>query len=233
MAARRILIVEDEPKTAETLRLYLAHAGFEVTVVHDGRRGLAEAQSGRHDLVVLDLMLPGLDGLQICRALRADRSVPIVMLTARSTEGDRVLGLDLGADDYVGKPFSPREVVARVRAVLRRSGKGQAPGAERYRFAGLTVDAGTREVTVRGRPVALTPTEFALLRAFVRFPQRVFTRDELIERALGEDFDGSDRTVDAHVMNLRRKIEVDRDRPEFIQTVFGVGYKFTGERDAP
>jgi len=231
MTERRILVVEDEPKTAETVRLYLAHAGFTVTVVHDGRRGLAEARAGRYDLVLLDLMLPGLDGLQICRALRAEQKVPIIMLTARATEGDRVLGLDLGADDYVGKPFSPREVVARVRAVLRRSGRAQAGGGGRYRFVGLTVDAGTREVAVRGKPVTLTPTEFALLRAFARFPRRVFTRDELIAAALGEDYEGNDRTIDAHVMNLRRKLELDRDHPAFIQTVFGVGYRFVGERD--
>ncbi|MDM7916961.1 MAG: response regulator transcription factor [Candidatus Eisenbacteria bacterium] len=235
---RRILVIEDDRKTAATVRLYLEHEGFETVVLHDGRRGLEEALASRYDLIVLDLMLPGVDGQRICRSIREEMEVPIVMLTARTTEEDRVRGLDIGADDYVTKPFSPRELVARVRAVLRRTDPRETPGPTRFEFPSLSVDLATREVRAGGRAVSLTPTEFAILQAFVRAPQRVFTREELIERALGPDYEGFDRTVDAHVMNLRRKIEPDRVRPTYIQTVFGVGYRFApaasagGDRDS-
>jgi DNA-binding response OmpR family regulator len=223
-------VIEDEPKTASSIRLYLEHEGFEARIVPDGRRGLEEARSGRYDLIVLDLMLPGLDGLSVCRRVREEAETPIVMLTARTTEEDRVRGLDRGADDYLPKPFSPRELVARIRAVLRRSDPRETVGPTLYEFEGLAVDLATREVRAGARPAELTPAEFDLLRVFIRSPGRVFSREELIERAFGPDYDGLDRTVDAHVMNLRRKIEPDRDRPVYIQTVFGVGYRFAGCR---
>jgi DNA-binding response OmpR family regulator len=229
---RRILVVEDDRKTAAAVKLYLEHAGFAVTAVHDGRHGLDEARESSYDLIVLDLMLPQIDGLSVCRRLRSESETPIVMLTARSTEEDRVHGLELGADDYVTKPFSPRELVARVKAVLRRTLPGETVGPTRFSFGGLSVDVERREVLVQGVPVTLTPTEFDLLLAFVRAPERVFTREELIERALGADYGAFDRTIDAHVMNLRKKIEADRLHPVFIQTVFGVGYKFVGKSDA-
>ncbi|HEY6052101.1 MAG TPA: response regulator transcription factor [Thermoanaerobaculia bacterium] len=222
----RILIVEDEPKTAATLRLYLEHGGFEVFAAADGTEGLRLARACRPDLVVLDIMLPGLDGLAICRALRAESDVPILLLTARTTEPDRIAGLGIGADDYVTKPFSPRELVLRIRAVLRRARPAPDRSPEVLRTANVTVDVGRREATVRGRPVELPPAEFALLAAFARSPGRAFTREELVERAFGSSYEGMDRTIDAHVMRLRRKIE-DPARPPLLVTVFGVGYKLS------
>jgi DNA-binding response OmpR family regulator len=233
MTKRRVLVVEDDRKTAATVKLYLEHEGFEAIVAHDGRVGLETARETRFDLVILDLMLPGLDGLRICASLREEMDVPVIMLTAKTAEDDRIRGLNLGADDYLGKPFSPRELMARVRAVLRRADPRDTPGPRRLVFEGLVIDLDSRQVLVQGADIALTPAEFDLLSAFVRFPQRVFTRDELIEHAFGPDYDGLDRTVDAHIMNLRRKIEPDRNRPVFIQTVFGVGYRFGGRPHAP
>lgn len=229
---RCVLVVEDDRKTAATVKLYLEHEGFEAVVAHDGRAGLTAARERRFDLVVLDLMLPGVDGLRICTALREEMDVPIIMLTARTAEEDRVRGLNLGADDYLGKPFSPRELMARVRAVLRRADPRDTAGPKRLAFVGLTIDLELRQVRVNDREISLTPAEFDLLCAFARFPRRVFTRDELIEQAFGPDYEGLDRTVDAHIMNLRRKIEPDRNHPVYIQTVFGVGYRFGGAPDA-
>ena len=225
MSADRILVVEDDPRTADTIRLYLEHAGFEVETAADGKRGLALAGTGRHRLVILDRMLPGMDGDRLLKAIRRRSRVPVIMVTARSTEDDRVEGLELGADDYVAKPFSPRELVARVRTVLRRTGTG--PEDEPLlRFRDLVLDPVRFEVRVRGEAVSLTPTEFELLRILASRPGRVFSRDELLERIRSDDFDGVDRTVDAHVMNLRKKIERDRARPEYVRTVFGRGYAF-------
>jgi DNA-binding response OmpR family regulator len=175
-------------------------------------------------------MLPSLSGTQVCRALRKESHVPVVMLTARTTEDDRIEGLELGADDYVPKPFSPRELVARVRAVLRRSEHPELGGRELLRFEGLVIDLARGCVLLDGREVALTPAEFKLLAALARAPGRVFSRDDLALRALGEDFEGLDRTVDAHIMNLRRKIEPDRSAPTYVETVFGQGYRFGGVR---
>jgi DNA-binding response OmpR family regulator len=228
VAGRRVLVVEDDRKTAETVRLYLEHAGFAVSLAADGARGLAAARADRFDLVVLDIMLPGLDGLQICRALRTQPDTAVIMLTARTTEGDRILGLDLGADDYVTKPFSPRELVARVKAVLRRGRPGAPATGRRIEAGSVAIDEVTREVHVRGELVNLTPSELAILRTLVRRPGRVFTREELVEVALTDDYDGTGRTVDTHVTNLRRKIEIDRRNPALITTVFGVGYRFSG-----
>jgi DNA-binding response OmpR family regulator len=223
-ARPRILVVEDEAKTAAALRLYLEHAGFEARVAATGTQGLAEARTDAYALVLLDILLPGIDGLAICRALRSESDVPVILLTARTTESDRLEGLGLGADDYVTKPFSPREVVARVRAVLRRSRRAQDRGPAEIRTRSLVVDRATRSVLVRGRPARLTPAEFELLAALAAAPERVFTRSELAERAFGEDYAGLERTIDAHVMRLRRKIE-DPARPALVVTVFGVGYK--------
>jgi DNA-binding response OmpR family regulator len=224
-----ILVVENEQKTADTVRLYLERAGFAVTVCHDGDEGLALAETGRFDLVVLDLMLPGRHGLDVCRALRAAGSpARIIMLTARTTEDDRVRGLDLGADDYVAKPFSPRELVSRVRAVLRRD----QPGGPRLARGPLVLDPDRGGVEVQGRFVALTATELGILETLMSAPGRAFTRAQLIERARGEDADALERTVDAHVGNLRKKIEADRANPRFILTAFGVGYRFNHEIDA-
>lgn len=232
MAKSRVLVVDDDPKTVSSLRLYLEHAGFDVSVAADGRQALARARSRPPpDLVVLDLMLPHVDGLTVCRTLRGESDVPIIMLTARTTEEDRLEGLDLGADDYVPKPFSPRELVARVRAVLRRTPSG-ALDARPIRAGRLTIDPARREVKVGTRPVELTPREFRLLEVFARAPGRAFTREELVERAFGPDYEALDRTIDAHVMNLRRKIEPDPTHPIYIQTVFGVGYRFAGRRGA-
>jgi DNA-binding response OmpR family regulator len=228
--APRILIIEDDRQTSDTLRLYLEDDDFEVDVSADGREGLERALAGGYVLVVLDRMLPGLSGTQICRALRKESNVPIVMLTARTTEDDRVEGLELGADDYVPKPFSPRELVARVRAVLRRREHPELGGRELLRFEGLDIDLTRGCVLVADREVALTPAEFKLLTALARAPGRVFSRDALALRALGEEFEGLDRTVDAHIMNLRRKIEPDRSAPIYVETVFGQGYRFGGVR---
>jgi DNA-binding response OmpR family regulator len=230
---QKVLVVDDDRKTVAAIKLYLEHGGYETLCAYDGRQALIEARDGRPDLVVLDLMLPQLDGLDVCRALRAESRVPIIMLTARAAEDDKLCGLDLGADDYVTKPFSPRELVARVRAVLRRVEPQGVADKSVLRRNDIVIDFGRRAVEVRGRAVTLTPTEFKLLAALAKSPGRVFTRQELVEQALGWDYDGLDRTVDAHVMNLRRKIEPERAQPSLIVTVFGVGYKFAEDGRAP
>ena len=233
MAKSRILVVDDDPKTVASLRLYLEHAGYEVAAAADGRQALARARvAPPPDLIVLDLMLPHVDGLTVCRILRGESDVPIIMLTARTTEEDRLEGLDLGADDYVPKPFSPRELVARVRAVLRRSPASGDAGGPPIKAGRLTIDPARREVKVGTKAVELTPREFRLLETLARAPGRAFTREELVERAFGPDYEALDRTIDAHVMNLRRKIEHDPAEPVYIQTVFGVGYRFVGRRGA-
>jgi DNA-binding response OmpR family regulator len=223
--AQRILLVEDEAKTAETVRLYLERAGYEVVHAADGRSALAEARSSDYALVVLDLMLPEVDGLTVCRRLRAETAARIILLTARTTEDDRVRGLELGADDYVTKPFSPRELVARVRAVLRRGG---APDSKpSLRLPGeLEIDRVGRRVRIAGRDVPLTATEFDLLRTLAESPKRVFRRSELIDRVLGDGWEGSERTIDAHVAHLRRKLETGGG-PRGVDTVFGVGYRLS------
>ncbi len=220
----RILVVEDEPKTAAAVRLYLEHGGFVVLEARDGAEGLRLAREGRPDLLVLDVMLPGVDGLALCRAVRAESDVPILFLTARTTEEDKLRGLGIGADDYVTKPFSPRELVARIRAVLRRARAGAGPPRGSIATRSVILDLDRHEATVRGRPVELPPAEFSLLAALARSPERAFSRAELVERAFGDGYDGLDRTIDAHVMRLRRKIE-QRGRPRLLVTVFGVGYK--------
>jgi DNA-binding response OmpR family regulator len=231
---KRILVVEDEGKIARLVRDYLEHAGFEVVVAGDGEVALAETRRARPDLVVLDLGLPGRDGLDVARSLRRTSNVPIVMLTARGDEIDRIVGLELGADDYVVKPFSPKELVARIRAVLRRTESAGAggPGPEVLRVADVEIDLPRMRVAVGGRPVELTPTEFQLLAAMAREPGRVFTRGQLLDAVHGVAFESYERAVDAHVKNLRKKIEPTPGRPRYLLTVHGVGYRFAEDGPA-
>jgi len=226
---KRVLVVEDEMKIARLVRDYLEHAGFEVTVTGDGEAALASVRGSRPDLVVLDLGLPGRDGLDVARELRRTSRVPIVMLTARGDELDRVLGLELGADDYVVKPFSPKELVARVRAVLRRTSATREERDEILRAADVEVDIARMRVTVGGRPVELTPTEFQLVATMTREPGRVFTRGQLLDAVHGVAFESYERAIDAHVKNIRRKIEPIHGKPRYLLTVHGVGYRFADD----
>ncbi len=224
---RKVLVVDDDKKTVDLVRLYLEKDGYQVLSAYDGQQALELARHKRPDLVVLDLMLPTVDGLDLCRILRAETQMPIILLTARTTETDKLLGLDLGADDYVTKPFSPRELLARVRAVLRRTAPESAPAEPaEVRFGELSINFPSRQVRLRGQVVRLTPKEYRLLEIMVKEPNRVFTRLELLERAFGFDYEGLERTVDVHLMNLRHKIETDPAQPLYIQTVYGMGYKF-------
>jgi len=229
--SRKILVVDDDRKTVDLLRLYLEKDGYQVLAAHDGRQALDLTRQRRPDLIVLDLMLPSVDGLDVCRILRAESATPIIMLTARTTEDDKLLGLDLGADDYITKPFSPREVVARVRVVLRRVGAEREPAPATIRFRQLTVDFVGHVARLRGEPLRLTPKEFKLLETLIKQPGRAWSRLDLLEQVFGFDYEGLERTVDVHVMNLRRKMEHDPARPEYIQTVYGVGYKFAEDDD--
>ncbi|MFQ5858884.1 MAG: response regulator transcription factor, partial [Anaerolineae bacterium] len=222
-----ILVVDDDRKIVDLVRAYLEKDGYRVVTAHDGLQALELARQKQPDLIVLDLMLPGVDGLDVCRILRGEgHKVPIIMLTAKTTETDKLIGLDLGADDYVTKPFSPRELLARVRAVLRRVGEDKHEGPSEVRFDDLLVDFVRHQVQIGGKPVGLTPTEFRLLEVLIRERGRAFSRLELLDRVFGYDFEGFERTVDVHVMNLRRKIEPDRKNPTYIKTVYGMGYKF-------
>jgi two-component system alkaline phosphatase synthesis response regulator PhoP len=229
MAYQTILIVDDEPHIVEVVQDYLKQAGFRVLSARDGQTALTLARHERPDLVVLDLMLPGgMDGLEVCRRLRRDpglADVPIIMLTARTEEVDRLIGLELGADDYVTKPFSPREVVARARAVLRRVRGGLRPSSV-VRAGDLTIDLTSRSVTVGQEPISLTPTEFDLLALMACNPGRPFTRAQLLDLIYDVAYDGYDRAIDSHIKNLRRKIEPDPREPRYILTIYGVGYKF-------
>ena len=222
----RILIVDDEPHIVELVRYNLVHEGFEVSVASDGHEALEKAKKETPDLVILDLMLPYVDGLEVCRHIRKESSVPILMLTAKDGEQERVVGLEMGADDYVTKPFSPRELVARVRAILRRTAReAQRPGTGPLGIGGLVLDPTTHEVRLNGRVVDLTTKEFDLLQLLMGHPNRVFTRDFLLEHIWGYDYFGSTRTVDMHISRLREKIEDDPNTPTYITTVRGVGYK--------
>ncbi len=223
-----VLVVDDEPKIIQVTRDYLENAGFGVLAASDGRTALAVARAEKPDLVVLDLALPKMDGLDVCRALRRDSNVPIIMLTARDDESDVLIGLELGADDYITKPFSPKELVARVRAVLRRAESATAE-AEVIRVADLTLDIPRMRVTVGEQVVDVTPTEFQLLATLARQPGRIFTRAQLLDAVHGVAIESYARAIDAHVKNIRRKIEPDPRQPTYIQTVYGVGYRFTDE----
>ena len=225
----KVLVVEDDRKTADIIRVYLEKDGYCVDIAHDGRAGLKAALAGQPDLVILDLLLPEVGGLDVCVALRAQSLVPVIVLTALTTEHDKLTGLDLGADDYVTKPFSPRELVARVRAVLRRTAEEGRDGAQQaLSYSDLTLDPSSHTFKVQGRETHLTPTEFRLLELFMRDPGRLFSRSQLVDRALGYDYEGMDRTVDVHILNLRRKIEPDPKRPKYVRTVYGEGYKLGG-----
>ena len=219
-----ILVVDDEPKIAALARDYLEHAGFAVVLAGDGTSAVQVASTREPDLVVLDLGLPGFDGLEVMRRIRATSPTPIVLLTARDTELDKLLGLELGADDYVTKPFSPRELVARVRAVLRRAERSTAP-SDRVAVGDLVLDLPRLRVTVGGKPVELTATEFAILATMARDPGRVFTRSQLLDAVHGVAFEAYERAIDAHVKNIRRKLEPDAARPRYLVTVYGVGYR--------
>lgn len=226
MADKKVLVVDDDAKTVELVKLYLNRDGYQVLTAYDGNEALRLAREGYPDLIVLDLMLPDIDGLAVCRTLRGESDVPIIMLTARTTDQDKLAGLDLGADDYVTKPFSPKELAARVRAVLRRL-PGQR-GPEEIKTGRLSMNLATHEARFGGRPLNLTSVEFRLLAILAKEPGRVFSRSSLIEEALGYDFEGFDRTIDVHILNLRRKFESDPSHPKYIKTVYGVGYKFVG-----
>ena len=223
MAGKNVLIVEDEPKIAELLRDYLVAAGFIPTIVEHGDLAVAEVRKNTPALVLLDIMLPGMDGMEACREIRKFSTVPIIMLTARVEEIDRIVGLELGADDYVCKPFSPREIVARVKAVLRR---GQPVQVDlQIKVGPISMDCASREVSVSGRNVNLTPNEFALLKALMTRPSRVFTRGELLNLVQGYSFEGYERTIDSHIKNLRKKMGEMLPEQEVISTVYGIGYK--------
>jgi DNA-binding response OmpR family regulator len=228
--AGTILVVDDEPKIVDIVRAYLQREGYHVLVAYDGREALAAARRERPDLLVLDLMLPELSGWDVCRRLRAESTVPIIMLTARDDTTDKIVGLELGADDYVAKPFDPKELVARVRAVLRRTTAHTAPGAL-LRHADLEVDLERHEVRRAGQPVALTPSEFALLQALAERPGRVWSRQQLLDRLQGAAFEGYERAIDSHVKNLRHKLEPGARQPRYVQTVFGIGYKLGDPED--
>jgi len=226
-----ILVVDDDRKTVDLIRLYLERAGFGVRVAHDGERALELVGESVPDLLILDLMLPKIDGLDVCLAVQAVNPVPVIMLTARTTEGDKLAGLETGADDYMTKPFSLRELVARVKAVLRRT-RGADGEPSEVRSGDLVIDLLHHEARLSGELVRLTPKEFNLLRVLAREPGRPLTRARLLERAFGFDYDGLERTVDAHIANLRKKIEPDPAHPRYVVTVPGLGYKFVVEEAA-
>lgn len=228
MSGQTILVVEDERSISEVVSLYLTRAGYHVVTVHDGTAALRAYSQQKPALIVLDLMLPGVDGLEITRRVRAEGETPIIMLTARKEEIDRILGLEMGADDYVTKPFNVRELIARVRAVLRRAQK--ITEHEVLRVADITLDRTTVTVTVAGQPVELTKSEFELLAAFMSSPGQVFSRLDLLEHTSGDAYEGYERTIDVHIRNLRAKIEPDPKHPIYVETVYGMGYRFATQR---
>jgi two-component system, OmpR family, alkaline phosphatase synthesis response regulator PhoP len=231
VAVATILVVDDEPRIVQLVRDYLEHGGFTVLVASDGPSALRSARTGRPDLIVLDLSLPGLDGLDVARSLRRDGEVPIIMLTARTDESDKLIGLELGADDYLTKPFSPKELVARVRAVLRRAEGMRSPSDVIRVGANVELDVPRMDARFDGRRVDLTKTEFQLLSTMARQPGRVFTRAQLLDAVRGVAFESYERAIDAHIKNIRKKIEPDPRSPRYVLTVFGVGYRFAEPAD--
>jgi DNA-binding response OmpR family regulator len=223
MSGKKVLVVDDDVKTVELLKLYLNRDGYRVLTAYDGNEALRLARESRPDLIVLDLMLPGMNGLDVCRILRKESDVPIIMLTAMTTDNDRLTGLNLGADDYVTKPFSPRELAARVRAILRRLPGERGP--DKIEHGPLVVNFLKHEAHLDGRPLNLTPIEFKVLSVLIKEPGRVFSRAQIIEKALGHDFDSFDRTIDVHILKLRRKLEPSPHHPKYIKTIYGAGYK--------
>jgi DNA-binding response OmpR family regulator len=224
-AVKTVLVVDDEPRIVELARDYLEHAGFGVITATDGPSALTAVRIRKPDILVLDLGLPGMDGLDVAREIRRDSTMPIIMLTARDDELDRVLGLEIGADDYVTKPFSPRELVARIRAIMRRVDRQASPN-DRIEVGGVAIDVARMRVTAGDRTVELTPTEFQLLLTLARQPGRIFTRSQLLDSIHGVAFESYERAIDAHVKNVRRKLEEDPSRPRYVLTVYGVGYRF-------
>jgi two-component system alkaline phosphatase synthesis response regulator PhoP len=222
---KTVLVVDDEPRIVELAREYLEHAGFGVMTATDGPSALTAVRIRKPDILVLDLGLPGMDGLDVAREIRRDSTMPIIMLTARDDELDRVLGLEIGADDYVTKPFSPRELVARIRAIMRRVDRQSSPH-DRIEVGNVAIDVARMRVTAGDRVVELTPTEFQLLVTLARQPGRIFTRSQLLDSIHGVAFESYERAIDAHVKNLRRKLEEDPSRPRCVLTVYGVGYRF-------
>ncbi len=226
---QRILVVDDDRQIVRLVRSYLEQNGFETLAAYEGTEALHLIRAEKPDLVVLDLMLPGLDGWEITRRVRSDPTIhatPIIMLTARVEDTDRIVGLEMGADDYIPKPFNPREVVARVRAVLRRA-QGDSRPANSLQVGPIRMDLDRHQVMVDGRTLDLTPTEFDLLRLLMSYPERAFTRMEMIDQALGYAYDGMERTIDSHIKNLRKKLGIPKDQPGYIETVYGVGYRLT------
>ena len=223
-----ILIIEDEPKVARLARDYLEKNNYRVLIANDGKSGLTTARTEKPDMLVLDLMLPGMDGLDVCRALRRESNIPIIMLTARAEETDRLIGLELGADDYITKPFSPRELVARIRALLRRA-KGRVYQSGIIRVGEMEINTDNHSVILGGESIHLTRIEFSLLETMARHPGQIFPRAQLLENLHGVAYLGYDRSIDAHIKNLRRKIEKDPANPKYILTVYAVGYKFSDE----
>ncbi len=229
--AKRILVVDDEQKIVEVVKSYLEHSGYEVYEAYNGKQGLEMFEKIDPSLIVLDLMLPDVTGEEICKKIRKQSRVPIIMLTAKVEEEDILKGLDIGADDYVTKPFSPKQLVARVTAVLRRTSEDPVPLSNIFSFndEDLKIDNLKYEVRKNNKIVNLTPNEYKILMTLIKYPKKTFTREELISMALGDDFEGFDRTVDTHVKNLRQKIEDDPKAPKYILTVHGIGYRFGGE----
>ena len=227
---KTILVVDDEPKIVKLVRDYLERAGFEVRVATNGKFALSQARSEKPDLIILDLGLPQMDGMDVTRELRKVSNVPIIMLTGRSEESDKLIGLELGADDYVTKPFSPKELVARVRVLFRRMENYASVNQEILRIADLTLDLPRMRITAESRQIeALTTTEFSLVEELARYPGRVFTRAQLLNAVHGVAFESYERAIDAHVKNIRHKIETDPSEPRYLLTVYGVGYKFTDQ----
>lgn len=227
MAQHSVIVVDDDEKIAQLLRAYFEREGFAVYTAHDGLAALAAIKEYTPDIVVLDLMLPELDGWEVCRRLRRESDVPIIMLTARDEETDRLIGLEIGADDYVAKPFSPREVVARAKVILRRVGRAAAK-SDILRFGLLEIDSVRHNVTFNGNDIELTPTEFKIIELLAKNPGQVFSRLQIVDEVQGYAFEGFERTIDAHIKNLRRKIGDNPKEPRYIQTVYGIGYKFGG-----
>jgi two-component system, OmpR family, alkaline phosphatase synthesis response regulator PhoP len=229
--AKKIFVVDDEPQIVKVLKAYLEKAGYQVLTASDGKAALAIFQREKPDFLILDLNLPGMDGLELCKAIRRDSNIPILMLTARVEEADRLIGLELGADDYVVKPFSPREVVARVKTIFRRT-TAEPAKPDTIQVGQLLIDQQQHTVHLDGRPIDLTPTEFEILVTLAKQPKRVFSRLQIMEQAQGDAFEGYERTIDAHIKNIRIKLEPNPKKPIYIQTVFGMGYKLEAGGDA-
>ena len=229
MSGKKVLVVDDDAAAVDLVKLYLQRDGYRVLTAYDGTESLRLAREGHPNLIVLDLMLPGIDGLEVCRTLRAESDVPIIMLTARTTDEDKLAGLGLGADDYVTKPFDPRELAARVRAVLRRLPGERGP--DEIKYGDLTVNFLRHEAFLGKKLLHLTEAEFKLLGVLIKEPGRVFSREQLIEKAFGYDYDAFDSTISVHISNLRRKLEPNPDKPRYIQSVYGAGYKLSKVND--